>query len=108
LSDLFCKMLPISLRKSQNSFLDSSLIFIVGSDAMLPWVMQETYQNLVKGEIERKEIFFSVKIPAGLEGLNELITSDQSLFVIGQGWVVFLEQKEKFGIVSLSSLLSHI
>ena len=70
--------------------------------------MQETYQNLVKGEIEWEEIFFSVEIPAGLKGLNELIASDQSLFVVGQGRVVFLEQKEKFGIVSFSSLLSHI
>jgi hypothetical protein len=70
--------------------------------------MQETYQNLVKGEIEREEIFFSVQIPAGLKGLNELIASDQSLFVVGKSRVVFLEQKEKFGIVSFSSLLSHI
>jgi hypothetical protein len=62
----------------------------------------------VKGKIEWKEIFFSVEIPAGLEGLNELIASDQSLFIVGQGRVVFLEQKEKFCIVSFSSLLSHI
>ena len=58
------------------------------------------YHNLAKRKIQRYEFLLSVEVPAQFQGLNELIGSDETSFIVFKLFVVTFEENEHLVVVS--------